>query len=271
MVRTRVIRSLLCGALAIGGTFALLQPAEAGPVRVRFTPPYGAPFPDLYWYGEAVIDDGDCTASGNVSNIVGACAGDFSITSARVYFAQNTPPNTAPVPLAHIDFVGAQVISVNRDSPAPPDWEEIVSSPFNPQQVPGNLTQTLYDPLGSAPPAQAWFSLMFIGGYAQLYWFQNDPGDPLLNPLGFPYVQWPNAAYYVGCYLAGPGDHTVGLPYLGVPNMQCGLSSNVEGNANGARLFGFADATAVPEPGTLALMFAAGLGAAVLRARRRYI
>lgn len=274
MVKTTVMRSLLCGALAIAGTLVSLQPAEAGPVRFRFTPPYGDPFPNLYWFGEAVVDDGGCGLSGNVSNLFGTCAGQFTITSATVKFAHiNAPGDTVDIDdpdvvLQSIDFTGGHVISVSRDGTAPPDWKQVVSTPFNTER--GGIAETIYDPDGNGPlkGMQAYFSLIFVGGFAQLYWFQNDPGDPLLDPLSFPYVQWPNAAYYAGCYLAGPGDNTVGLPYLGIPNNQCGLSSNLDGK--GAALFGFTDAAAaVPEPGTLALLLAAGLGAVGLRARRR--
>jgi len=273
MAKATFLRLLLCGVVTIAGTFAPLQPAEAGPVRVRFTPPYGAPFPNLYWFGEAVIDDGACTAAGPVSNLSGACAGEFTITSATVKFAHINNPadvvdiNDPGVVLQTLHFTGGQVISVQRDTPEPPDWKQIVSTPFNTEQ--GGIPETLYDPdgAGGADPAQAYFSLIFVGGYAQLYWFQNDPGDPLLDPLGFPYVQWPNAAYYAGCYFAGPGDNKVGAPFFGIPYNHCGLSSNLEGNANGARLFGFV--AAVPEPGTLALLLAAGLGALCLKTRRR--
>lgn len=274
MLRKLASSSILCSALVFSGLFAAWQPAEAGPIRVRFTPPYGEPFPNLYWFGEAVIDDGSCTADGSVSNLIGACAGQFSITSATVKFARIENPEDLvdledpSLVKQTINFTGGQVISVQRDSPKPPDWKEIVSTPFNTER--GTIEETLYDPdgAGSKPATQAYFSLIFVGGFAQLYWFQNDPGDPLLNPLQFPYLQWPNAAYYAGCYLAGPGDHKVGAPFLGVANNRCGLSSNLEGTADGARLFGFAPAE-IPEPGTLALVLAAGLGALGLKSRRQ--
>jgi len=259
MVRTRVIRSLLCGALAIAGTFALLQPAEAGPVRVRFTPEYGQPFPNLEWFGEAVIDDRNCTADGSVSNLFGECAGEFIITSATVFLADKLNPTVA---LGQIDFTGGQVISVDRVGLEPPDWREIISTPFNPEL--GTIDQTRYgtDPDGDGPEKapQAYFSLVFIGGYAQLYWFQNDPGDPLIDPLHFPYVDFSSAPYYLLCYQEG--DNRVGG--LLIPKNRCGISHNV-GGESGALAF----AAVVPEPGTLALVLAAGLGAAGLTARRR--
>jgi len=255
MIKAIAARTLLCGALAVSGTMALLEPAVAAPVRVFFTPEYGAPFPNLEWFGEAVIDDGNCAAAGSVSNLFGACAGQFSITSARVYLADKSDPDNA---LGHIDFTGGQVISVDRDSPAPPDWREIISTPFNTE--PGTIAQTMYDPVGSAPPAQAYFSLVFIGGYAQLYWFQNDPGDPLLNPLAFPYVNFTSSPYYLLCLKEG--DNKVGGFFI--PSNHCGLSHNVGGDS-GALSF----VAAVPEPGTLALVLAAALGALGFQAWRR--
>ena len=107
MIKASATRLLLCGVLAVAGGLASLQPADAAPARVRFTPPYGTPFPNLEWFGEAVIDDGSCAASGTISNLVGGCAGQFSITSATVYFADVSAPT---VPLGHIDFNGGQVV-----------------------------------------------------------------------------------------------------------------------------------------------------------------
>jgi len=252
MIKATFTRTLVCGALALAGVLASLQPAEAAPVRVRFTPPYGDPFPNLEWFGEAVIDDGSCVGTGAVSNLFGACAGQFSITSATVYFADKSTPT---VTLGHIDFTGGQVISVDRNSPAPPDWREIISTPFNPELGPADVSQALYN------GAQAYFSLVFIGGYAQLYWFQNDPGDPLLNPLAWPYVDFSSAPYYLLCYREG--DNRVG-GFL-IPTNRCGISDNVGGDTGALRF----TAAAVPEPGTLALVLGAGLGVAGLGLRRR--
>jgi len=249
--------------LAAAGILAMLQPAEAATVRVRFTPPYGQPFPNLEWFGDAVIDDGNCAEVGTVSNLFGACAGQFSFVSATVHLADISNPGHV---LGTLHFTGGQILEVDRNTPAPPDWREVLSTPFNTEQ--GNIPQTLYDPAGpgGVDPAQAYFSLVFIGGYAQLFWFQNDPGDFLLDPLSFPYVQWPNSAYYALCYAAGPGDHKVGSRFLGIASNRCGLSDNVGGESG--RL-SFAAVTPVPEPGTLTLLLAAGLGAGALSSRRR--
>lgn len=248
-------KMLLCGALATAGAFASLGSAEAAPARMRFTPVYGNPFPDLEWYGEAVVEDGSCAASGSVSNLSGGCAGQFSFSSATVYFADKDAPTTA---LGHIDFTGGQVISVDRVSPAATDWREVISTPFNPELGPADVSQALYN------GQQAYFSLVFIGGYAQLYWFKNDPGDPLLNPRQFPYVDLESAPYYLLCFRVG--DHQVG-GYFGIDKNRCGISDNV-GGEGGALQFSAVSPAQVPAPGTLALVLAAGLGAAGLGWRR---
>lgn len=250
MSHTKVAKAFLSGALAIFALVGALPVAEAAPVKVRFTPPYGAPFPNLEWFGEAVIDDGACTNSGTVLNFAGPCAGEFSFTSATVYLADVSAPTVA---LQTINFTGGQVAVVERSSPAPADWTKVYSSPFTP--VKGTIAQTLYDPPGATPADNAYFSLIFVGGYAQLYWFQKDPGEALVNPLAFPYVQFPNVLTYAGCYLAGPGDNQVG-------HNRCGLSSNLEGAGAILKI------TPVPEPSTYAMMFA-GLAALAFLGRRR--
>lgn len=256
MVNASMAKRILGGVLAVAGALVALQPAEAAPARVRFTPVYGTPFGDLEWFGEAVIDDGNCSSPGQVSNLFGGCAGQFSFTSATVYFADKDAPTIA---LGQIDFTGGQVISVDRVSAAPPDWREVISTPFNPELGPADVTQALYN------GKQAYFSLVFIGGYAQLYWFQNDPGDPLLDPLVFPYVEFASAPYYLLCYRKG--DHKVG-GFFGIEKNRCGISDNV-GGESGALTFSAATPSEVPEPGTLALVLAAGFGAAGLGLRRR--
>jgi hypothetical protein len=255
MFKASMAKHLVCGVLAVAGALAALPPAEAAPARVRFTPEYGAPFPNLEWYGEAVINDGTCNTAGQVSNLFGGCAGQFSFESATVYFADKSAKTT---PLGRIDFTGGQVISVDRDSPAPPEWREVISTPFNPELGPEGVEQAYYN------GQQAYFSLMFIGGYAQLYWFQKDPGDPLLDPLAFPYVNFAAAPYFLLCYREG--DNRVG-GFL-IPKNRCGISDNV-GGESGALTFTAARPAEIPEPGTLALVLAAGLGAAGLGLRRR--
>lgn len=239
MFKASMAKHLVCGVLAVAGALAALPPAEAAPARVRFTPEYGEPFDNLYWSGEAVIDDGDCKATGTVWNFGNPCGGQFSFISATVEFFDKSDKTKV---LQTLSFTGGQVVSVQRSTPKPPDWTEVISTPFDP--LAGEIEQTKYDGVN-----QAYFSLFLVGGFAQLYWFEKNPG-PLGDPL------W-NIPVYVGCYLIGPGS-----------NKHCGLSeSDVEGG-NGAK-FGVFEPAEIPEPGTLALVLAAGLGAAGLGLRRR--
>lgn len=237
MIRNLLSKSLLCGAAAVLAVLTVTpQAADAATARVRFTPPYGSPFPDLEWFGEAVISDGTCTATGNVSNLFGPCSGQFSFVSATLNFAKVSAPTTV---LQSFNLTGSTVAEVQRSTTAAPDWTQIISSPFSPVQ--GAIPETMY---GSG---QAYFSLVFVGGYAQLIWFKDNPGS-FLDSVG-------SLATYAGCYLSGPGDNAVA-------GTHCGLSSNLQGA--GAKL----TVTAVPEPSTYAMFFA-GLGALAFVARRR--
>lgn len=268
VIRTWQCRSLLSVAVVAAALAASAPSAEAGAVRVKFTPPFGSPFPDLSWGGEAVMDDGSCNTTGSPVWNVGSgspnCNGEFGFLSAELTLYETANPgNSRTISFSPSQF--GTVVAVDRDNTTTAN--AIYSSPFDPVQV---------DDLPFAPSQynakQAWFSLIFVGEYAQLYWFEKDPGEPLLDPLEFPYVKGPNAYYYLpgktvhrvtvgGCYQ--PGDHEVGIPYL-VPKMHCGISD--ADNARGARL----QITAVPEPQTLALAFAAlGLAAALRRRRSR--
>lgn len=243
-------KSFLGGAIAAASLMAGVQTAQAAPARVNFTPPYGAPFGDLEWGGFADIDDGTCGASGTLYNFVsGPCVGEFSFITATL----NLSSISNPLIKESITLTGAQVVRVDRTSPAPTDWTKVYSSPFNP--VKGSIAPTLYDPPGPTGADNAYFSLIFVGGYAQLMWFQKDPGPALVDPLAFPYVKLPNALQYAGCYLAGPGDNNILVN-------RCGLSSNLEGAGAVLKI------TPVPEPSTYAMMFA-GLGALAFLARRR--
>jgi hypothetical protein len=246
MFKKLASKTLLCGALAGFGLLAALPPAEAATARVRFTPPYGNPFPDLEWFGEAVIDDGGCAATGTVLNLGGACDGDLSFVSATLNFSDVTSPSTI---LASYSLTGSYVAAIQRTSTDPADWTAVYSAPFSP--VKGTIDQTKYNGTD-----QAWFSLIFVGGYAQLIWFDENPGNALVQPVPTaPYINWLPALNYASCYLTGTNTN---LSWRD----DCGISSNLD--SKGATL----NVTAVPEPSTYAMMFA-GLAALVFVARRR--
>jgi len=240
MSRNLPSKTLLCGALAVAGLLQAMPSAEAATVRVRFTPPYGAPFDEatngagnaLEWSGEALMDDGGCALTGEINNLGGPCANSFSFTSAVLYLANTNAPN---VPLQTIDLLanspsGGEVFKVKRNTTTTAYYIE--SAPFI--AVQGTQDETKY--MGN----QAYFSLQFVGEYAQLIWFSEMPKTP---------------GHYTACLNVGPGVNNVA-------GFKCGTSANLEGA--GALL----EITPVPEPSTYALMFA-GLGALAFVAKRR--
>ena len=245
MIRSLASKFLLTGLVAGLGALAVAPSAEAATARLRFTPPYGQPFPDLEWFGEAVIDDGGCSAVGSVLNF-SDCGGSFKFVSASVSFANVANPSVA---LETLNFTpsSAQVAFVERTTTNPNTWSSVYSSPFAPLQ--SSISETLYN--GS----NAYFSLIFVGDHAQLYWFKNDPGAATFDPFNFPYGKLPNSIAYLGCYQTGENR------FFG---NKCGISSGGEDGAAGARL----SITVVPEPSAY-LMALGALGVLGFMARRR--
>lgn len=230
MFKTRLQKSLWCGALALTGLLAGVQTAQAGPVRVKFTPPFDAPFPDLEWSGQADIFDGSCAQTGSVSNFVAPCAGQFTFQNATLTLSSIATPALSQT----ISVAGAMVITVQRTGLTPADFQGVVGTPFAPVQFPGVSSA---DYAGSP----AWFSLVMVGGKdVQLYWFKNDPGT---------YFQSPNT--YLAC--GKPGVNVI-------DGNVCGQSTNT---AQGVFL-------PVPEPSTYAMMVAGlGALGFIARRRRR--
>jgi hypothetical protein len=244
MFSLRQTKSILWGLLAVVTTYTMVDTVDAQTRRLRFDPAYGEPFVDpgnndpnniLGWKGYADVSYGTCDSPGTVTNLPGSCNGALSFLGATVELYNTTNSNAV---LQTINFVGGQIAAMTFDNSS--NLTQVYSSPFNP--VVGIINETKYDGVN-----QAYFSLIFVGEYAQLYWFKNNPGNPLVNPLAFPYVNGLTAiANYGGCYFAGPGDNNLGFN-------RCGLSSNLDGA--GAQL----TITAVPEAEAYMLALA-GLG-----------
>lgn len=195
MIRKLASRLLLGSAIAASGLLGAVQAAHAAPVRVVFTPPFGAPFPDLEWSGSAVISDGSCTAVGSVSNFVAPCAGEFTFSSAKLKLSSIASPGVSET----LSLSGATVIGVQRSGLTPAEFQGASATPFNPVQ--SSIAPAVF---GSS---NAYFSLVLVGGAdVQLYWFRDDPGSFYSNP-----------ATYLAC--GKPGINVVG-------DNLCGQSTN---------------------------------------------
>lgn len=239
---------LVCGALIVTSFVAAVDTAEAQARRLRFDPAYGNPFVsdgnELGWKGYADVFYGGCDGPGLVTNAPSSCNGVLSFTSATVELYNTADVNSV---LQTFNFTGGQVAFMNFDNSN--ELTQVGSTPFTPQQ--GSIGETKYNGTD-----QAWFSLIFVGEYAQLMWFDTDPGVPVVIPPS-PFSIVPQAAgIYLSCYLFGQNG------VLGSSLESCGISSNLD--SKGARF----EVTAVPEPETYALMIA-GLAAVAFMTRRR--
>ncbi len=232
MFRNLLSKSLLCASLGVFTVLTILpQQAEAGPVRVRFTPIFGAPFDNLDWGGVVDINDGTCTDTGTVFNLVGPCAGQFTFDSATLTLTDwDNPLNTESIALIPSS---SQIQLVQRTGLTPETFQGAYATPFAPVQ--GTIEKAKVDGQG------AWFSLVLLGGdQVQLYWFSRNPGSYFESP-----------SLYTAC--GKTGDNLV--PQF---DIRCGTSSTTA----------IAIFQPVPEPSTYALL-AAGLGAIGFVARRR--
>jgi hypothetical protein len=216
MLMSKSAKSLLGGALAICLFVAGMPEAQAQRIKYKFNPPFGAPFPNLEWGGEAEIEYGTCTEIGTVSNFGAPCGGKLSFQNATLKL--ETLPTL--LPSQTVNLTGADVINIQRSGLAIADFQGVTGTPFNPVQVPG-LAAAEYE------GKPAWFSLVMLGGKnVQLYWFKNDPG-----------AYTPTNYFYKACN--GIGENFV-------DGNVCGTSKNT---AVGVFL-------PVPEPSTYAMMFA---------------
>ncbi len=95
-----LVRAAGCRRLLVPASTRLTQCSR----RVAFDPDYGAPFADLGWRGEAIVDYGTCDGPGTVTNLPGSCNGGLSFQSATV---QLYKPATRPTPtLQTLTFTG---------------------------------------------------------------------------------------------------------------------------------------------------------------------
>lgn len=234
MFYAKACKAILCGTLAVFAFVAAMPTAEAGPVRVRFTPLFGVPFDNLDWGGVVDIDDGACTDVGTVSNLVGPCANEFSFLSGTLTLKDEVTLATESIALLTPEFpFSSQLLSVQRNGLTPDDFQGATATPFAPVQ--GTIDAAKVDGEG------AWFSLVLLGGNnVQLYWFSRNPGS---------YFELPSL--YAAC--GKTGDNIVNQF-----DIRCGTSSNTA----------IAIFQPVPEPSTYAMLLA-GLGAVGFIARRR--
>jgi hypothetical protein len=250
-------RSLVCTLLVSSGLLAGVQSADAATARLKFTPPYGSPFPNLEWSGEAVVDDNNCTSTGLALNFgSGACSGQFSFLSASLTLENLTGPASSTT----INFLPSQfgqVAAVQRTTTNPDDWTGVYSSAFRAVQAPA-VSGANY---AGSP---AYFSLIFVGSFAQLIWFRDDPGIPLFAS-GVPLFE--KSLEYAGCYALGSGDKSLKeFGIFGAEINRCGLSD--ANNAKGAAL----QISVVPEPEAYMMALASlgvlGFASAISRRRR---
>ncbi|MBN8507136.1 MAG: PEP-CTERM sorting domain-containing protein [Burkholderiales bacterium] len=205
MVPRLASRFLFCGAVAVSGLLGAVAAAQAAPVRVVFTPPFGEPFPDLEWSGSAIISDGSCTATGSVSNFVAPCAGEFTFTSAKLKLSSIANPGISET----LALTGSTVIGVQRSGLTPAEFQGTSATPFNPVQ----------SSIGSAAfgSSQAYFSLVLVGGTdVQLYWFKDNPGTFYSNPTTYLACGKPGINP-VGDNLCGQSTNTAVATFAPVP------------------------------------------------------
>lgn len=262
-------RSLLALAAAASAASA----ADAAVYRGRFTPDYGAPFSNLYWNGSLEVYAPDACVPGSPATIsLASCAG-IEITAAVVNLYDKADKGTILQTMDFRSAAGSQLNGLNWLLSFGSDEKLLGANSTAFPAIQGAIAQTQYG--GN----QAWFSLQFLGDYAQLYWFDKEPKEAFFGLVPDEVVLTAGGTFANPLYPLGPRTITVGevCRRNGVVNVpgalrpfvnpdQCGWS-DPDNISKGA----FITFERVPEPAGLALVpLALGiLGLVGRRSRRR--
>ncbi len=261
MSQSQIAKSVCTGALALAAFAGAIPTADAAVYRGRFTPDYGAPFGDLYWNGTLEVQAPDScipASPGRVSLF--SCQG-IEITEATVNLYNKTDyeRDNQTQPLETLDFGanGWNGLNWRLDFGADGKLVGANSTAFPAIVAGANDDETEY----KNKPAS--FSLQFLGDYAQLYWFENQPSaaELLILTAGIDDVG-----------ICRKNGETVipGIPFFGYSGNTCGWSDPDNFGTLGA----FITFERVPEPSSLALVPAAlgamGLASFLARRRRRH-
>lgn len=273
----KAVSSLLYSGLALALSAGALSSAEAAVYRGKFTPDYGAPFPNLYWDGTIEVVAPDSCIPGSAQSvflsscsgmtIAGATVNLYEVTSRDVdgNIVSKTFRQTMNFAVAAgsalqglnwlLDFGDGQTLEGARSTAFP--------------AIQGNFSATV--PVGAGlGPDPAWFSLQFLGDFAQLYWFDKEPGAFLGVPDELILTAGATVPFFgtVGgvCRDNGVVEIRPPLSYIVNPD-KCGWSDPDGISTEGA----FITFERVPEPATLALvpMALGAMGFASLWAQRR--
>lgn len=275
-MNTRVQTAFLSSVVALAGWVAAVDPAAAAVYRGRFDPVYGTPFnnPPLAWAGSVEINvDDSCVNPGFVSLLSSCGSTGFQITKAEVYLyraGDALDSEGFPItPRQTMDFgaaAGPAISGLNWGLTFDGNENLVAANSTAFPALPGNIEETRLNesPFNPSSTAQAYFSLQFLGSYAQLYWFERQPTATELLVL-----------------TAGIGDiglcrdngvRTIpGFGILGYPGNRCGWSDPDNFNSLGSFITFERVVERVPEPATLALVPAALaiMGMVGVRTRRR--
>lgn len=279
-MKTQTRTALFSGVLAIVGWLGTVQSTEAAVYRGRFDPLYGQPFSDpaMAWRGslKVTVDD-NCVNPGTVFLLLNCGLGGFHIdeVSVELFKVQVTdpgnPPTTAPT---YSRVTGSGALSETLDFGSTSgisglNW----ALQFDANEKLIGASTTAFAAIKGDPSKSgdltkwnnvdaAWFSIQFLGDYAQLYWFKNQPGPEELALLTDPF----NLTGHDTCRVEG-GVVIPGIPFVYNGN-RCGWSNpDYMDSQRGA----FITFEQVPEPATLALVPTALMLAGILgrRAKRR--